>query len=354
MPKPLIICLAGPSRSGKDTLARAISRSGSAKSYKVLEARGLARSIWEAVCAVFEDLGGRIEDATKGSPAPGLEALGEAATPREWAIAFGEGARRHFGPDLWVRVWWATVRQELLRPVPQRGRSLAPPRAVIVIPDVRRRDEIQSLFDVVGDAADVVVVGVRRLSPPGEVDKVWDADTYELALTTLDIPHFATAEALTTYMDGLGAVVLHAASAQAPDQTATPALAPAPTEPLGPLRDAVPDETVEGAAGDPKVACADFLLLIGEYVAQRDVTASTNLNEAVATTLRVAARRLNEAAAELADARGARDTLGRALADATDQIEAQETSIRGQAYALGVLHDLYGGSAGAGKRPSEE
>lgn len=195
-PPILVIAIAGPARAGKDSLAAALANLYNGRGLEV-QTLGLAHSIWQGVRALI----GHEALAQKGAPDPGLRAaltpeagpdrkldgsdldLERAATPRQWAIALGEGARRHFDASIWIRMWW-------------RGVSAA--NGVVIVPDVRRADELVTLRELLPESTQLRSVGVTR-DDLLEVDQVWEEATRALCEIQLNLVSISSPTARANY-----------------------------------------------------------------------------------------------------------------------------------------------------------
>jgi hypothetical protein len=145
-----LVGIMGPARAGKDSLARLLLRLRPGA-----QVLAFADPLWAAVEAVAGPGAFDRHGPSKDLP---CAALG-GATPREWAIAFGTGARTHLGPDVWVR--------NLLRRV-----ATLPPGAVGVVVDVRKRNEAAAIREAGG-----LLVGLDRAQKArGVEDTALEAD----------------------------------------------------------------------------------------------------------------------------------------------------------------------------------
>lgn len=145
-----LVGIMGPARAGKDSLARLLLHH-----LPGAQVLAFADPLWDAVEAVAGPGAFDRHGPSKDLPCPSLGG----ATPREWAIAFGTGARTHLGADVWV--------QNLLR----RAAAL-PPSAVGVVVDVRKRNEAAAIR-----AAGGLLVGLDRdLNARGVADTTLECD----------------------------------------------------------------------------------------------------------------------------------------------------------------------------------
>ncbi len=165
-----LIGIMGPARAGKDTLARYL-----ADALRPARVLAFADPLWDAVGAVA-GLGGLFDrhGPTKDAPCPALGG----ATAREWAIAFGGGARSHLGADVWVRLLLARVA------------ALGDDATAIVV-DVRKRNEAAAIR-----AAGGLLVGLDRdPAARGVADTILEADWRDIVgapvycNTTMDSLH---------------------------------------------------------------------------------------------------------------------------------------------------------------------
>lgn len=206
-PPSVVIALVGPSRVGKDSLAAALSNLYRQQGF-ALQTRGLADAIWGSVRALIggdfsekgspdralrqslttdADADGTRTSTSTGSSEPRDRLLDRAATPRQWAIAVGEGARRHFDPTIWVRLWW---------------RGVSAPHGIVVIPDARRADEILTLREILPAETQLRIVGLSR-PDLSESDQVWEAGARHMCEINLDLVTVSGDVARTNYYRAL-------------------------------------------------------------------------------------------------------------------------------------------------------
>lgn len=126
----LLIGITGPARAGKDTAAQAIKEELSGLGLTV-RVETLAAPIWRMVQALMGDDTFDPNSDDKGKPHPALGGL----TPRDWAIAVGQGCRAQLHPRVWL--------DQALACADVKPPHLPPD--VLIISDVRAANEIAEI-----------------------------------------------------------------------------------------------------------------------------------------------------------------------------------------------------------------